>query len=529
MELGLPALAPAFSRSLAMARMALVERVEVACALVNSAQCEETRLEYSGKQTAAIMSLFRATPQLELAPKILSLADLLKGGNFAEHDHKEMITFLSESVDSTPPKPSAVMAGAGEDAHRGGTRTYQDFTSIGHFFTKTQIEAATGSPDCMQVVVGAADSLGLRIGSEPTKRALTAWALLFSEGFEKSNNYSSNEVKPMYEAMKRVLKRTLSKGPMPIKDLPTSPDRLAQVEPALYAKVYGHEAPALCPFSLPQYEAIATKIRCRGNDAAPRRPVLQLDTSRAGAMDSNIAGVASVFMQGMKDMQEMQWRILETLSGKGRSLAPALEDGGARDGVTVNLGNCGLRSLRSSSSCRAHPPVFPPLASELDEEAERKELEEEAKRTELKEEATRKRLDDERAEAAAAAQTPLAEVAVVAPPAPDGGESSASKRCILRTKTKFSGYDAIGVVLAASAKPPKAARAAGAAMKRPAGGTGQPLFSVEWSREQVMCRSGRKGPGESHRIAFSEHGGLEGAVAEAKKWVSEKRRKLELD
>jgi hypothetical protein len=132
----------------------------------------------------------------------------------------------------------------------------------------------------MQVIVGAADSLGLRIGSEPTKRALTAWALLFSEGFEKSNGYSSNEVKPMYEAMKRVLKRTLSKGPMPIKDLPTSPDRLAQVEPTLYAKVYGHEAPALCPFPLPQFEAIASKIRCRGHDATPSRPVLQLDTSR---------------------------------------------------------------------------------------------------------------------------------------------------------------------------------------------------------------------------------------------------------
>jgi hypothetical protein len=523
-----------------MVRMALVERVQVACALVNSAQCEETRLEYSGKQTAAILSLFQATPQHELAPKVMSLADLLKDGNFAEHNHKEMINFLSESVDSTPPKPSAVMAGAGE---RGGTRTYQDFTSIGHFFTKTQIDAASGSPDCMQVIVEAADSLGLRIGSEPTKRALTAWALLLSEGFEKSNAYSSNEVKPMYEAMKRVLKRTLSKGPMPIKDLPTSPDRLAQVEPTLYAKVYGHEAPALCPFSLPQFEAIASKIRCRGH-ASPSRPVLQLDTSRGGGMDSSIASVASVFMQGMKDMQETQWRILETLSGKGRSLAPALGDGGAHDGVTVNLGNCGLRSLMSSSPCRALPPVFPPLASELDEEAERKELEEEAKRTELKEEATRKRLEAERAEAAAAAQTPLAEVAVVAaaaasptPPVPDGaggGETSARIRRIL-TKTKVSGSDAIAIVLGASAKPPTAARAAGAVMKRPAGAVvkrpvaGEPMFAVEWTRNQVMCRSGRKGPGESHKIPFDEYGGIEGAVKEAKKWVSEKRRKLGLD
>ena len=141
---------------------------------------------------------------------------------------------------------------------------------------------------------------------------------------------------------------------------------MAKVEPTLYDKVYGNEATEICPIPLSQYEAIASKIRCRGQGATPSRPVLQLDNSRGGAVDSNIAGVASVFMQGMKDMQEMQWRILETLSGKGRSLAPALEDGGARDGVTVNLGSCGLRSLRSSSSCRTLPPVFLPLASEFD-------------------------------------------------------------------------------------------------------------------------------------------------------------------
>ena len=102
--------------------MALVERVQVACALVNSAQCEETRLEYSGKQTAAIMSLFQATPQLELAPKVLSLANLLKGGNFRGTQPQGDDYFLVRvcGLDST--KAECGDGGRGRRRPQGGAR-----------------------------------------------------------------------------------------------------------------------------------------------------------------------------------------------------------------------------------------------------------------------------------------------------------------------------------------------------------------------------------------------------------------------
>jgi hypothetical protein len=42
---------------------------------------------------------------------------------------------------------------------------------------------------------------------------------------------------------------------------------------------------------------------------------------------------------------------------------------------------------------------------------------------------------------------------------------------------------------------------------------------VEWSRSQVLCRTGIKGE-PSVVLKFEEHGGIEPAVAKAKLWVS---------
>ena len=54
--------------------------------------------------------------------------------------------------------------------------------------------------------------------------------------------------------------------------------------------------------------------------------------------------------------------------------------------------------------------------------------------------------------------------------------------------------------------------------KRPAGAAS---FSVEWSRKQVLCRTGKTGVGQSHALAFKKHGGWANAVKKAKKWVQE--------
>ena len=67
-------------------------------------------------------------------------------------------------------------------------------------------------------------------------------------------------------------------------------------------------------------------------------------------------------------------------------------------------------------------------------------------------------------------------------------------------------------------------------MKRPAAAAvaasrkqKEPHFSVEWSRSQVMCRTGAPGKGGTHAIKF-EGKKVDEALEQARKWVAKKKR-----
>ena len=52
----------------------------------------------------------------------------------------------------------------------------------------------------------------------------------------------------------------------------------------------------------------------------------------------------------------------------------------------------------------------------------------------------------------------------------------------------------------------------------------KPSFSVEWSRNQVMCRTGKTGPGQSKAIPFGNDSGCaKKAIKQAEKWLQEER------
>ena len=55
-------------------------------------------------------------------------------------------------------------------------------------------------------------------------------------------------------------------------------------------------------------------------------------------------------------------------------------------------------------------------------------------------------------------------------------------------------------------------------MKRPAG-KGKPHYGIEHTRKQVMCRTGRGGPGSSFAIPYGTEG-LEAAKKKAEKWLA---------
>ena len=54
----------------------------------------------------------------------------------------------------------------------------------------------------------------------------------------------------------------------------------------------------------------------------------------------------------------------------------------------------------------------------------------------------------------------------------------------------------------------------------------EPHFNIEWSRSQVMCRTGYRGPGQSHRIPIKKSesaASVSAAVEVAKAWVAKQR------
>ena len=50
--------------------------------------------------------------------------------------------------------------------------------------------------------------------------------------------------------------------------------------------------------------------------------------------------------------------------------------------------------------------------------------------------------------------------------------------------------------------------------------TRKPSFSVEWSRNQVLYRTGKRRPGQSAALTFAKYGSSDKAIAAAKKLVA---------
>ena len=53
-----------------------------------------------------------------------------------------------------------------------------------------------------------------------------------------------------------------------------------------------------------------------------------------------------------------------------------------------------------------------------------------------------------------------------------------------------------------------------------------PHYGIERTRDQVLCRTGLKGPGETKAFTFKASGGEAKAVAKAKIWVAAETKKL---
>ena len=90
---------------------------------------------------------------------------------------------------------------------------------------------------------------------------------------------------------------------------------------------------------------------------------------------------------------------------------------------------------------------------------------------------------------------------------------------VLEAKGSREGSKRVGTPLASPTKKKPAAKSDD--------GCKPPSFSVEWSRSQVMLRTGKKGASQS--LAMKFEGSVDATLEKAKKWVADKRKELGWD
>ena len=387
-------------------------------------------------------------------------------------------------------------------AGRSHRRPMQNFESLPSYGTRAMWDRMlAGDRDAL---LQHAARLGLRCPSEPTMQRLAAVSLIASEGPEKAMATSTAVRQAYFRSLKRAFKAYATGEPtVYVVSLPDSPRLLRSLHRELYDAVYAAEGPVECPFAADCIHGVSV-FKMRGAAAAPP-PAYSEGAQQMGCW-------AQALMQGFQMM----------LSGA----TPLLVNQRSQPVILTTPPSQGLRAVLDASpapsadrevSLTQVPSCAPPTSSK-----------------------------------AVDASTPTKALCVGAGPSATPAKTAVAKRSV---------EDAAAALVASMAKR-KSCGGTGdtppcskpAVMKRPSGrclsaeakdsdgeegavvattkalGHGEshkpPSFSVERSRSQALCRTGLRGPGQSHRIPYGP--GLDcpteaAAVKQAKAWVRAQR------
>ena len=103
---------------------------------------------------------------------------------------------------------------------------------------------------------------------------------------------------------------------------------------------------------------------------------------------------------------------------------------------------------------------------------------------------------------------------------PPKGSSRVAKKAKAKAAPKAKAKATAKCKAAAKAESAKAAAAMGTDHKH-----GAPSFSMEWSRNQIMLRTGIKGKGQSAAVSLDKFDNIDAACAYARKWVASEKKK----
>ena len=395
----------------------------------------------------------------------------------------------------------------------------QDFVPITAYLSAKQWAAILDErSDFMArvaIVLQACRALGWRTLHEPTIQVATGIALAV-DGFERALGHCPMVLWGYFKRAKtyakkltpwKVCKQLAESEPSFVNCLPVDPKDMKRTHPEVYSRVYGgRDGPTACPLDSTQLLVLCEAIPMRDSKAR-----LKSYTS-ASAVDLALQLADRAMTMHAPD-------------SRGHDDRPD-----ARDGMPYR---------RYTPSQPAQDAPIPLPDKDAEPKAPSKHTVEEAR------DAIYKKLKGGLAAKHRRSTSPQ-------PPSDDGSthdvddgaESVAGSDSRARAAVPKSGRrrktDAVGRPKAkAKAKGAKAKAGDGdRRAKRKAKRVGQtvgkgnakkspkPSYSVEWSRNQVLCRTGASGPGQSTAFKFSDYGGSSDRAISAAKWVAKQKGKL---
>lgn len=397
-------------------------------------------------------------------------------------------------------------------------RGMQDYDSMLDFFTPNEWQRLADKEVSVQskrfLVMKRLLALGLRCPKEPTAKLALSLTLFMSTS---SDTLPHEDMKTHLSEWKASFKKLAAQQNEPLvylTRLPPAPAELLAEAPLLYKSAYGvvpDHSPTPCVANAAEIRQLDATIRCRGHSTAHRLATIQAIASPQ--QDSSHSGMGferlgHLFMQGMQQMQKQNMDMLMQVT-QGRK----------RGEIDIEV----QHNTKKQSIARGCDRQTPGTVDETLAQSGLQALCDAERNTDTH--SDQRIADDSKAGTAPSTVEALLN-GLCDKPATTAGKVAAgldadtvsppAKKPPAKAKPKASGGSS------------KAKRSISAA-RGASGGASKPSFSVEWTRSQVMCRTGKKGPGQSHRITFGSKSddfpSLELAVAAARKWVATETKK----
>ena len=493
----------------------LVEHLAAVKSYLTSLQKSKSLSNASSVQKAAFENKLKAAP-LSLSDAS-AVTEAAKAVPWAGNDLENVIEIIANCVGAAP-------------ASVGYTRSkLQDFENLTHYGTDKVWSTMRSDPaNAMDALSDHLCALGLRNPSEPTMQKATAVFLLATEGKIKTLTLPQGHLNTILKALKKVVKaRGKGEPHVYIEKLPASPVDYQTQFPVMFAAIFASARPVSCPFASDDVSTVASNIPMRSTKKVTA-PTLDM------GLGNSMATVAQNMFAQMAAMQEQQHRMLEMMTGASSSL-------GQRGRLNLSLPvsaptpplalaftrqRCSSRLALTSSDDR----IDAKIEVESSDDAEQPSGEDKIG-SGLPEAASNKPKKQSVADAcgyilqvmgakaeskadkkdAKEAQKATARTASNGDQEKKEDQELEKEQPVMKRPSARSNADGDedGELV------PKRAKASAPKQEK------APYYGIEWSRNQVLCRSGLTGPGQTQAFKF-QPGEQEPAMKKAEAWVRKK-------